>query len=321
MKEIKIALIGVGAHALKTVIPAINSCDGLKLVALVTRKRINRLDESLSHLAIYENIADLLSDNLVNAAYVASPVGVHYQQCKLLIEGGVHVLCEKKMCSDYKQTKELFLLAEKKGVLLQEALAYMHHPQFIKIKNYIKEAGENSLQFINAKFTVPSFDDDNIRYIPELGGGALNDVAIYPLSLFFALFDSEFLGKSSIVVNSISRGIDIKGQFFCKVGETILSAQWAFDTTYSNSIEFVFNDHKLVVNRAFSKPPSFDLPIIKESSYGVAENIAYQAVDQFELMLNEFVTVINASGQSPSREISLAVARLIEEISINVACN
>jgi len=323
MKEINIALIGVGAHALKTVIPAINNCDGLKLVALVTSKKINCLDKSLAHLAIYESIADLLNDNLVDASYISSPVDAHYQQCKLLIEGGVHVLCEKKMCVDYKKTEELFLLAEKKGVLLQEALAYIHHPQFKKIKRCIKSIGKNNLQFVNAKFTVPSFDDDNIRYIPKLGGGALNDVAIYPLSLLFSLFNESFKEQSSIVIYDKEKGIDIKGSFTCRVDGVIFSAQWAFDSSYTNCVEFVFHDHQLIVDRSFSKPLTYNTPIVKKDTIGNIEYINYQKADQFELMLKYFVnSIIEPTGfkeQLNIKKISLSVAQLLKEIN-HVAC-
>jgi predicted dehydrogenase len=321
MNNLRIALVGLGAHALKTVIPAINKCDGIELVALVTSKLLEQLDSSLTHLAIYKDVESLAAEQFVDAAYVASPVEAHFQQCKRLIESGTSVLCEKKLCSTYSQTKELFILADENKVVLQEALAYLYHPQFFTMKKYLDSQKLGSLQFVNAKFTVPSFDNKNIRYSASLGGGALNDVAIYPLSLLLALFKENLAEKSSVVVKSDAKGVDIKGQLSCNIGGVVINAQWAFDTSYSNKVEFIYDDHQLCVDRAFSKPANFKSQLVKQDTFGGVEYIHYPAADQFELMLREFIKSIDSKVTPHYQSISLSVAQLIEEIKINVARN
>ncbi len=321
MNKIKIAIVGVGAHALKTVIPAIVKCESLELVALVTSKKKCDLEKSIAHLPIFTDVESLIQQKLVDAAYVASPVEAHYLQCKELIESSIHVLCEKKMCSTYKQTQELFSIASAKGVILQEAFAYLYHPQFFKLQETLEICQKGKLQFVNASFTIPALNDSNVRYDSNLGGGALNDVAFYPLSMLLALFEGSFLKKSSLLISDVSKGIDTTGRFSCQVGSTLLSAQWAFDSTYSNEVEFIFDGYKLRVDRAFSKPAELNLPISNIDSYGHINNINYAASDQFVLMMNQFVKSVSIEKIPYTQPLSLKVAELIEEIRSNATCN
>lgn len=63
----------------------------------------------------YASYEELAADPAVDAIYIATPNALHYENCKLCLEHGKHVLCEKPFTINAEQAKELYALAEKKA--------------------------------------------------------------------------------------------------------------------------------------------------------------------------------------------------------------
>ena len=71
----------------------------------------------------------------IDAVYIASPNCCHYEQAKLMLEHGKHVLCEKPAAANLRQVKELVGLAEEKGLVFLEAM----RPEFADTLRLIRE--------------------------------------------------------------------------------------------------------------------------------------------------------------------------------------
>ena len=71
----------------------------------------------------YASYEELAADPAVDAIYIATPNALHYENCKLCLEHGKHVLCEKPFTINAEQAKELYALAEKKQLLPLKAPA------------------------------------------------------------------------------------------------------------------------------------------------------------------------------------------------------
>lgn len=69
----------------------------------------------------YASYEELAADPTVDAIYIATPNALHYENCKLCLEHGKHVLCEKPFTINAEQAKELYALAEKKQLFIMEA--------------------------------------------------------------------------------------------------------------------------------------------------------------------------------------------------------
>ena len=69
----------------------------------------------------HDSYEALANDPNVDIVYVATPHSRHYEDMKLLIGAGKHVLCEKSFTTDAEQAKEIFALAKKKNVFVMEA--------------------------------------------------------------------------------------------------------------------------------------------------------------------------------------------------------
>lgn len=132
----------------------------------------------------YGSYDALVADPAVDVVYVASPHGLHHEHVRLALEGGKPVLCEKALTLNAPQAEELFALAEEKGLFLMEAMWMACHPLWRELVARVRagEFGRPGLLFADLGWVVDRPGTDRLL-APELGGGALLDMGVYPLTL------------------------------------------------------------------------------------------------------------------------------------------
>jgi predicted dehydrogenase len=125
----------------------------------------------------------LAHDPDVDVIYIATPHSHHYDNMKLCLGAGKHVLCEKAFTLNAEQAAECIALAREKNLFLMEAMWMRFMPAIQQIRHWIEagEIGDVRLVQANFSFHLP-FDPKHRLYNPDLGGGALLDLGIYPLS-------------------------------------------------------------------------------------------------------------------------------------------
>ncbi|MBN2656300.1 MAG: Gfo/Idh/MocA family oxidoreductase [Spirochaetales bacterium] len=97
---------------------------------------------------------------------------------------GKHVLCEKPITVNADEFKPLVKLAEKKGLFLMEAMWSRFLPAFKKLREWIDEGKLGAVKRIEADFSFDfPYDPQHRIFNPELAGGALLDIGIYPITL------------------------------------------------------------------------------------------------------------------------------------------
>jgi len=132
----------------------------------------------------YGNYREMLEKEKLNVVYIASPHAFHFEQVKLCLEMDVSVLCEKPVTINAAQLEQLIQLASGKGLFFMEALWSLFLPTFRKIFACIKEGEIGNITGIKADFGFQMpFDETSRLFNPELGGGSLLDIGIYPLLL------------------------------------------------------------------------------------------------------------------------------------------
>lgn len=124
----------------------------------------------------------------VDGVYIVTPHTSHCEYAKLALSLGKPVLCEKPVTVAAPEAAELFALAEKNNVYLAEAMWTWFSPVAQKVKQWY-DAGElGELYQAEARYHI-----DSRRYAarctdPNLAGGALLDVGIYPITYLYRLF-------------------------------------------------------------------------------------------------------------------------------------
>lgn len=153
----------------------------------------------------YGSYEEMLADAEVELVYVATPHSHHYRHMKMCIEAGKHVLCEKAFTVNKKQAEEIFRLAEAKGVLVTEAIWTRYMPSRQIINDLLAtRIGDVKTLTANLDYMIAG-KERIIR--PELAGGALLDVGIYPINFALMHFGNQ-IAKTQSVVHMTDTGVD-----------------------------------------------------------------------------------------------------------------
>ena len=154
----------------------------------------------------YGSYQELAEDPEVDLIYVASPHSHHYEQARLCLEHGKHVLVEKAFTVNAAQAQELINLSEEKGLLLAEAI----WPRYMPARKMINDLIEDGV--IGKVTSMTANLGDALTHVermvrPELAGGALLDLGVYPITSALMLFHEEIADVTSTAVMS-PEGVD-----------------------------------------------------------------------------------------------------------------
>ena len=125
----------------------------------------------------------LVADPEVDIVYVASPHSHHLAHATLALEAGKHVLIEKAVTLDADEAIALRDLAAARGLLVMEAMWTRYLPHMVRIREIVAAGTLGEVRTVIADHTQRISDDPAHRLNAlELGGGALLDLGIYPVS-------------------------------------------------------------------------------------------------------------------------------------------
>ena len=172
-----------------------------------------RLDSAREFAAAYDATAygsyqELVADPAVDIVYVATPHALHKQDTLMAFEAGKPVLCEKALTLNARDAEELVAEARARRLFFMEAMWMRCNPVVRRLVQLASDGVLGRLQQVRADlgFFVDRPDTDRLL-APELGGGALLDMGIYPLT-----FAHLFLGAPDQVGAAASlapSGIDL----------------------------------------------------------------------------------------------------------------
>ena len=125
----------------------------------------------------------LVADPEVDIVYVASPHSHHLAHATLALEAGKHVLIEKAVTLDADEAIALRDLAASRGLLVMEAMWTRYLPHMVRVREIVAAGTLGKVRTVIADHTQRISDDPAHRLNAlELGGGALLDLGIYPVS-------------------------------------------------------------------------------------------------------------------------------------------
>lgn len=184
----KIGILGAGSIA-ATLAETMNKMPEVECYGVASRNlekaKIFAKDHGFKHA--FGSYEDMLADQEVKLIYIATPHSHHYQHIKMSLNAEKHVLCEKSFTVNEKQAAEVFRIAEEKKLLLTEAIWTRYMPSRKIINDLLAEKAVGDVMKMTANLNYPLLDKERIIR-PELAGGALLDVGIYPLNFAYMHF-------------------------------------------------------------------------------------------------------------------------------------
>ena len=189
----KFGIIGLGriSHRMAD---AIALTDGAELWAAGSRELAKAEEFAAHHGAkrAYGSYEELCADPEIEAVYVSTPHGRHYEDALLALEHGKHVLCEKALTVNAKLARGLACAAKSRGLLLAEAMWTRYVPVNRRIVEWISQGKIGEVRSVTATigFAAP-LDFSHRLFDINLGGGALLDVGIYSLEYILMCYRGE----------------------------------------------------------------------------------------------------------------------------------
>ena len=192
----------------------------------------------------------LLADEEIDAVYIALPNALHHDWTLRTLAAGKHVLVEKPYSRVPAQVDEAWTQAEHRGLVLTEAYMWRHANQTRLLRELLPRVGE--VQSVHAAFFGRLPREDDVRFVPGLGGGALLDLGCYCVSACRLV-----LGEPDRVYGEawLGRGdVDERFAATLRFGALVATFQCGFTATV-NQIEVVGDQGVLHVPQAFVSPP------------------------------------------------------------------
>ncbi len=208
MKTVRWGILGAANFAQQHMAPAIHAAKGAELYALATSsaEKAKGFSAFCPGLKVHSSYEDLLADPAIDAVYVPLPNHLHVEWTLKALAAGKHVLTEKPIAMQADQIDAIIAARDASGLLAAEAYMIVHHPQWIRAKQWL-EAGEiGQLRHVDAQFSFNLTDGGNIRNKPETGGGSLRDIGVYTFGSARFVTGSEPVDVSARLI--LDNGID-----------------------------------------------------------------------------------------------------------------
>lgn len=311
------------APSRKVKVVAVASRDATKAAAFAADFGIARTHGS------YEG---LLADTQVDAIYNPLPNGLHAAWSIAAAQHGKHVLCEKPLALNHAEARAMFDAARQHRVMLLEAYPYWFQPQTGDLLKLLHGGAIGPVRLVQASFgfNLPG-GTGNIRWNPELGGGALLDAGSYPLSLIRLV-----MGDAPQRVMAESRpapsGVDIgtsatllwddgrRAQMACAMDLNIHRRATIVGTTGHIETEYLNHTAASTTGHPYGYQPS--LMRVRRGPTGMVplETVSSPVGSGFRFAAEAFARVVAAGDHAAierAASASLDIAAMIEAVALS----
>ena len=262
---------------------------------------------------------NLVSSDLIDAAYIPLPPALHHKWAKKALEAGKHVFVEKPSTTCLADTEDLIKLASEKGLALHENYMFIYHSQLEEINNVVRSGEIGDVRLYRITFGFPLRQLSDFRYNKALGGGALLDAGGYCMK-----YANWLLGGDAHVVTAQVNTIE--GFEVDMYGSATMAndkgqiAQIAFgmDNDYRCEIEIWGSKGTISSGRILTAPAGFaPLYTIKKNQDNETRPLA--ADDAFLKSILRFADCVkNAEVCKEEFELLRKQEQLVEEFKQNV---
>jgi xylose dehydrogenase (NAD/NADP) len=256
----------------------------------------------------------LLDDPEVDAVYVPLPNSLHREWVVKAAAAGKHVLCEKPLALDEAQCREMAAAARDGGVRLMEAFMYRFHPRTRRVLARIEAGDVGEPRIIRSSFTFRLTRPDNIRWAPDLGGGALMDVGCYCVNVSRTMACAEPV-EVQATASWTERGVDSELVGVLRFANGLVAHfDCALTVERNERYEIAGTEGVIEVPRSFL-PGTSDVPIHLHRGRSGTTTETVDGEDEYQAMVEHFAdcVLLGRAFDYPAEEAALNL-RVIEAL-------
>lgn len=199
----------------------------------------------------------LVTDPDVDIIYIGTPHPMHHENARLALENGKHVLVEKAFTLNRAEAEDLQRLGAERGLLVMEAMWTRYLPHMVRIREIIAAGTLGEIRAVTADHTqlLPSDPAHRLNAL-ELGGGALLDLGIYPISFIWDILGAPTSIHS--VGRLIETGADAEvATVMTHEGGAVSTSLSSSRAAGSNAATVIGTEARIEIDRVWYSPTTF----------------------------------------------------------------
>jgi predicted dehydrogenase len=279
------------------VIPAILESENGVLAAIASRyeARARALAQRFGAPHAFGSYEALLASDTVDGVYIPLPTSDHVEWAIRAADAGKHVLVEKPLALRASDIQQVIDARDRNSVVVSEAFMVFYHPQWTKVRELIAAGAIGRLRHVQGAFSYFNRDPGNMRNQPELGGGALLDIGVYPVVTTRIATGAEPLRVRATVERDRDFGTDIYANVTADFGTFDLSFYCSTQMALRQEMVFHGEDGFIQIQAPFNAG-DFDHHRIElhDQRRVEARVFRFPGTRQYRLEVEEFARV--ASG-------------------------
>ena len=316
MEKVRWGVLGTADIARGATIPGMQQADNCELWAVAGRslEKAQAFRDQFGFRKAYGSYEELLADPEVEAVYIPLPNDLHCEWSVRALQAGKHVLCEKPLAVSEEQVKWMFDAAEKSGVYLMEAFAYLHSPFVQAVKAELDAGVIGDIRYMESAFITGRRPDTDIRLRKETCGGAMYDLGCYAVSMAMWM-----IGKEPDDIRASAqfspKGIDLfTSALLLYNDESVAALDCGMLLPHGRLDRFrIFGTKGTIVSAVeFNQSGEIPYTVIRD---GVSETKTVSVRDNYTLEVEQLGRCVRRLEKPHvSREFSLLVARVTDRI-------
>jgi predicted dehydrogenase len=201
-----------------------------KIYAVASKDRQRAKDFAAEFGAVrhYNNYETLASDPDVDIIYIASPHSFHAEHTKICLNQKKAVLCEKAFALNQKEVEAMISCAVKNGVFLMEAFTSPQQPSYKEAKKMVDSGALGKVKYIQGwfGFNKSPYSSSHRLLNPQLGGGALLDIGLYPVFdvLWFLGNPLSITTNAEIAPTGVDQSISVRFEYADGVSASVFAS-------------------------------------------------------------------------------------------------
>lgn len=316
LNVVRVVLLGTGeiarkmAHTLNLM-----KDEGVSAYGVISRslERAEAFQNEFNIEKTFINFDQVLEDKQVDIVYIASPHNLHYEQAAFFLNHRIPVLCEKPICVNSMDALKLMNLSRENNTPFLDATWSRYMPFSKVIKEKAEDYKLGKLLNIHSSLGIQK---QNVQRMidPNLAGGALLDVGIYPVT-FSCMFNNSPIKEIKTMSMMTESGVDQSTNILLMFEDgMIANCQSSMGSVMSevSTLSYEFGIIECV------GIPQVKQAIIKDIDHQVMEVIDFSdQLTGYEFEVRDMIESINTQQiESPtfSHVESLKVMRILDEV-------
>lgn len=300
------------------VLPAIaDSANGvLTAVASRDQSKARALADRFGAAHAFGSYEEMLASDTIDGVYIPLPTSQHVEWAVKAADAGKHVLVEKPLALRAADIAPVIEARDRNGVVVSEAFMVTYHPQWAKVRDLIADGAIGTLRRVQGAFTYYNLDPVNMRNRPELGGGALPDIGVYPTVTTRFATGAEPLRVHATVDRDTTFGTDTHSSVRADFGSFELSFYLSTQLAARQSMVFHGDGGYIEMAAPFNAGIYDDHRFTLWSrDHAEARQFRFPGTSQYRLQAEAFVRKVNGEDVAVfSLEDSVRNQRVIDAI-------